>query len=475
MTERYRFFDSGVNDTREYTSAEMAELLGKFIRDGVIKGFLENLLVEAQNPVAMGVIANTGGGFVQGRFYKNDADMTLAIPAADATNPRIDRIVVRLDLAADKRTINTVVKAGAPGSAPVAPALQRDATIWELSLAQVYVAAGAVSIGAGNITDERADTGFCGWAVAPDIELHTHDGTAGEGPKIADTGLAAGAATDTVIGERTVDQTIVPEADNTGPLTAVLSWLANMIKAITGKADWKTAPATTLEAASTHIASTANPHNVTATQAGAVPTSDVVTVATANKILKLDANAKLPASITGDANTVDGKNPDTASTADTLALRDLAGDIHARLFRSEYDTTNANIGFVMTQVNTGTDNYMRPSTPAQVKTALGLDSTLKIATGTYTGDGTIPRTISLGFTPKFLFIKNNDSGSVGWTGLGGALRFQKDWGLFADETYGRGFEITTNGVIVGYQNNGETQDDYDTNVSTRVYNYFAIY
>jgi hypothetical protein len=102
-------------------------------------------------------------------------------------------------------------------------------------------------------------------------------------------------------------------------------------------------------------------------------------------------------------------------------------------------------------------------------------STLKIATGTYTGDGTIPRTINLGFTPKYLFIKNNDSGSVGWTGLGGALRFQKDWGLFADETFGRGFEITTNGVIVGYQNNGETQDDYDTNVSTRVYNYFAIY
>jgi phage-related tail fiber protein len=36
--------------------------------------------------------------------------------------------------------------------------------------------------------------------------------------------------------------------------------------------------------------------------------TDVVTVATANKILKLDASAKLPASITGDANTVDGKH-----------------------------------------------------------------------------------------------------------------------------------------------------------------------
>jgi hypothetical protein len=37
-----------------------------------------------------------------------------------------------------------------------------------------------------------------------------------------------------------------------------------------------------------------------------VPTSDVVTAATANKILKLDANAKLPTSITGNAETVGG-------------------------------------------------------------------------------------------------------------------------------------------------------------------------
>ena len=45
----------------------------------------------------------------------------------------------------------------------------------------------------------------------------------------------------------------------------------------------------------------------------AVNTSDVVTTATANKILKLDANAKLPASITGDADTVDGHHAGTAA------------------------------------------------------------------------------------------------------------------------------------------------------------------
>lgn len=48
-------------------------------------------------------------------------------------------------------------------------------------------------------------------------------------------------------------------------------------------------------------------HTHTAAEVGAVPTTDVVTKATANKILKLDADGKLPTSITGDAATVGGK------------------------------------------------------------------------------------------------------------------------------------------------------------------------
>lgn len=59
-----------------------------------------------------------------------------------------------------------------------------------------------------------------------------------------------------------------------------------------------------------HIGATAsNPHGTTAAMVSAVPTSDVVTEAVANKLLKLDANAKLPASITGDAATVGGNAP----------------------------------------------------------------------------------------------------------------------------------------------------------------------
>ena len=59
----------------------------------------------------------------------------------------------------------------------------------------------------------------------------------------------------------------------------------------------------------------------------AVAAADVVAVAAANKILKLNGDAKLPASITGDAGTVDGYNPDTGAIAGTIPVRDGNGKV----------------------------------------------------------------------------------------------------------------------------------------------------
>ena len=62
----------------------------------------------------------------------------------------------------------------------------------------------------------------------------------------------------------------------------------------------------------------------------------------------------------------------TTSTGNAVARRDASGDINARLFRSEYDSTNASCNYFMTQVDTASNNYMRPSTPAQVRSALNV-------------------------------------------------------------------------------------------------------
>ncbi|RJX40042.1 hypothetical protein D3P09_11750 [Paenibacillus pinisoli] len=52
--------------------------------------------------------------------------------------------------------------------------------------------------------------------------------------------------TDARIGDRTISDAASPTG-NQGKLTVLLGWLAYMVKSITGKADWKTAPRTTLE------------------------------------------------------------------------------------------------------------------------------------------------------------------------------------------------------------------------------------
>jgi hypothetical protein len=76
--------------------------------------------------------------------------------------------------------------------------------------------------------------------------------TPGTGDIITDM-LADSAVTDGKIGERTVSDTTSPTS-NTGLLTVLLTGLATMVKNITGKANWRTAPAITLEALNLHKA-----------------------------------------------------------------------------------------------------------------------------------------------------------------------------------------------------------------------------
>jgi hypothetical protein len=71
----------------------------------------------------------------------------------------------------------------------------------------------------------------------------------------------------------TVDQTQAPATPGNGKILQLFNWLANRIKAITGKANWWDAPDTTLAAAKTHI-NAAAPHSGHETPAGAQAKAD---------------------------------------------------------------------------------------------------------------------------------------------------------------------------------------------------------
>lgn len=99
------------------------------------------------------VKVKTGDAWILGHLGRCTAQKTLTLSTANPSNPRIDRIVVRLDTTAN--TVSLEVLTGTPAGSPTAPALTRSSTTWEFSLAQVAVAAAASTISAGNVTDER--------------------------------------------------------------------------------------------------------------------------------------------------------------------------------------------------------------------------------------------------------------------------------------------------------------------------------
>lgn len=97
----------------------------------------------------------TGRAIVRGHYYENTSPtVVLAIAANASGNPRIDRVVLRLDPSANSVTL--AVLQGTPAGSPSAPALtQTDVGVFEISLARVTVANGATNIVPADVIDER--------------------------------------------------------------------------------------------------------------------------------------------------------------------------------------------------------------------------------------------------------------------------------------------------------------------------------
>jgi hypothetical protein len=127
---------------------------------GIIKS--TSLAVTQNSPVGMSVIIASGWCAIVGTTQANmgtyvaynDAATVVAITTANPTNPRIDLICATINDAYYTGSTNNVVFqviAGTPAGTPVAPSLPANS----IALATVDVAAGALSIVTGNITDLR--------------------------------------------------------------------------------------------------------------------------------------------------------------------------------------------------------------------------------------------------------------------------------------------------------------------------------
>lgn len=172
MQIKYGLFDSAGADERVYVAEQVAVIFRALALSGVTDIETHLKITSAGN--GMQVNMAEGMAMVNGYIMHavDDGGGVYALTLnAGGTKPRIDRIVARLDLSTESRQVAPAIKQGTPADAPKPPDLTRAGEVYEISLAQIYVPAGANEITAAQITDERADEAVCGAVVPVALKL----------------------------------------------------------------------------------------------------------------------------------------------------------------------------------------------------------------------------------------------------------------------------------------------------------------
>lgn len=156
MAELYSFFNSKNHD-RRYNARHWADYFAPLFKSGVFNGDLQ---VTANDD--MTVTIETGYAWIDGYAYHLTEPITVDIETASGNMNRVDNIKIRLDLT--NRWIKHAEDTGNYYSGtPIPKDPEITATIHDLIIARVNVAAGTTAITQDMITDTRMDETLCGW------------------------------------------------------------------------------------------------------------------------------------------------------------------------------------------------------------------------------------------------------------------------------------------------------------------------
>jgi hypothetical protein len=145
------------------TEDQWSKMTRRWTLDGVVGTPGDTSLKIVADGTILGVKLQAGEGQVRGHHYRNSAELNKLVASNSSGNPRIDRVVMRLDPSAN--TITSAVIQGTPAGSPTPPALtQVDSGTWEESVGQVRVENGVATIASGKETDERR---YCPARVRP--------------------------------------------------------------------------------------------------------------------------------------------------------------------------------------------------------------------------------------------------------------------------------------------------------------------
>ena len=174
MQIKYGLFDSAGADERIYVAEQVAVIFRALALSGVTDIDAHLKITSALNGMQVNMAAGMAmvNGYIMHAVEDGGGVYAMTLNAG-GTQPRIDRIVVRLDLSTDSRQVVPAIKQGTPAAAPKPPEVTREGEVYEISLAQIYVAAGANEITNAQITDERADENVCGAVVPMALKFST--------------------------------------------------------------------------------------------------------------------------------------------------------------------------------------------------------------------------------------------------------------------------------------------------------------
>ena len=165
MADRHGLFWNSINDDRTYDADSFSEWLDHFFTTGVFKD-------ELQVTAAGGMKISVAKGYanIKGKVRFFDQPDVLTLQPAGSAYPRIDTVVVERNDTDREITVKVVTGAYAStDSVPVEPV--RSAAVYQIVLAQIYVAAGTTEITQADITDTRADSDLCGIVAGTVKEL----------------------------------------------------------------------------------------------------------------------------------------------------------------------------------------------------------------------------------------------------------------------------------------------------------------
>lgn len=145
---------------RAVTSAPLRKLIKSLFTSGVLPNSSTNMQVSADT--GMNVIVHPGFAICNGCLKLEEASRTLAVQASNATYDRIDTVVLRLNDNDSERICDFYIKEGVPASSPIRAELTRSESVWELGLADLFIAKNSTAVSNQRITDTRYESARCG-------------------------------------------------------------------------------------------------------------------------------------------------------------------------------------------------------------------------------------------------------------------------------------------------------------------------